>query len=265
MKISIITPCYNSEKTIRRTIKSVINQKLDNDVELEYIIVDGKSKDGTLDIIKEFSDKYDNIKFISERDNSMTEALNKGFKMATGDILASVNADDTYIDGALNKICNEFKKNQRKKILMANTFFVFEESGKIKSKNRPRFFNPIISSIVECPFPECGVFFRKECFENVGYFNEDIKYTQDYELYLRLYDHGYKFNYLDEDISNFYISDTNYSSTISDKMEKEVLSYIKYKKTFKFFAESTLSKIIKAILAMRIYNIKQIFYKNIVE
>lgn len=265
MKISIITPCYNSEKTIERTIKSVINQKLDLEFELEYIIIDGLSTDKTLDIIKKFAKKHTNIKFISEKDNSMTEALNKGLKMATGDIIASINADDMYLTGALNKICTEFKKYHNKNIIIANTYFVYEKDQKIKSKNKPRFFNPIISSIVECPFPECSIFFRKECFDNVGYFNEKIKYTQDYELYLRLYDYGYKFNYLNIDVSNFYISDTNYSSTISDKMEIEVLSYIKYKRLFKFCAESTISKIFKVLLGMRVYNIKNIFYKEVLK
>ena len=256
MKLTIITPCFNSEKTIERTIKSVVNQKLS--INLEYIIIDGLSKDNTLNIIRRYAKKYDFIKYISEKDNSMTEALNKGLKMATGDIITTINADYEYLENSLNKICNKFIESEEKKIIIANTYFVYEETGDIKAKNKPKWFNPLLCGIIECPFPECSIFFRRECFDRVGVFNENIKYTQDLELYLRMYESKYKFYYENIDVSNFYISSTNYSSTIMDKMEDEVVSYFKYKKIFRFFAHSTLSKIIKVVLGVRQYR-----YKNI--
>lgn len=259
-KISIITPCYNSEKTIERTIQSVVSQKLD--CELEYIIVDGLSNDNTLQIIKKYAEEYPFIKYISEKDNSMTEALNKGFKMATGEIVASINADDMYLESALDSIYKEFSNNADKKIIIANSYFVYDGSNIKKSKNMPRFFTPFTSSILECSFPECAIFFRRECFEKIGYFNENIKYTQDYELYLRQYNAGYRFWYLDVDVSNFYISDTNFSSSIMDKMEAEVLSYIKYKRTFKCFAHSSASKFLKSILGIREYYLNNILRKK---
>ena len=99
MKISLITACYNSAKTIKTAIESVLSQK---GVEIEYIIVDGGSNDGTVDIIKEFaarpvrpaSPSCPVIKWMSERDRGMYDAINKGIKMATGDVIGILNADD---------------------------------------------------------------------------------------------------------------------------------------------------------------------------
>ena len=107
MKISIITVCFNSERTINETIKSVLNQTYDN---IEYIIVDGGSKDKTLEIIKENEDKF-NGKLIwkSEKDKGLYDAMNKGIKMSTGDVIGFINSDDLFCDNeALEKIMDIF-------------------------------------------------------------------------------------------------------------------------------------------------------------
>lgn len=261
MKISIITPCRNSERTIERTIESVVNQNLDNH-ELEYIIVDGKSTDSTLEIIKDYAKKYPFIKYLSEKDNCMTEALNKGMKMSTGDIVGSINADDVYLDGVLKNVCNHFL-DSREKIVMVNTYFV-NEGGYVKSHNKPHMFSPILCALVECPFPECSIFMRRDCIEKVGFFNENIKYTQDLELYLRLYSKKYKFSYLNIDGSCFFVSNTNYSSVISDEMRQEVCRYIAHKKIYKYISGSFCSKVLKAVLGLRHYYIfKKFTYDDI--
>ena len=96
MKITLITACYNSAATIGTAIESVLSQK---GVDVEYIVVDGGSKDGTVDIIKEYSTRSTcstrfTFKWISERDRGMYDAINKGIKMATGDVVGILNADD---------------------------------------------------------------------------------------------------------------------------------------------------------------------------
>lgn len=252
VKISIITPCRNSEKTIERTIKSVVGQDMGSN-ELEYIIVDGKSTDNTVNIIKKYANRYNYMRYISEKDNSMTEALNKGMKMATGDVVASINADDAFLPGTLKKVCREYKE-KKCDILMINTFLI-REGGYVKSHNTPRIFSPFLCAFVECPFPECGITFRRLCLESVGYFNESIKYTQDLELYLRLFKKGFKFRYADIDGSCFFISDSNYSSTISDKMRQEVDTYFEHKTIYKYVSGTQFSKLIKVILGLRHYYI----------
>ena len=117
MKISIITTNYNTDKYLEQTIKSVLNQK--GEFELEYIITDGGSIDNSLEIIKKYNKevkegkwgKHITYKYISEKDKGQSDGINKGLKMATGDIVAFLNADDLYTEGALEKVVTYFKEN----------------------------------------------------------------------------------------------------------------------------------------------------------
>jgi dsRNA-specific ribonuclease len=104
MKISIITISYNSEKTIESTITSVINQPKNN---LEYIIVDGVSTDGTLDIIEKYKDER--FKVVSEKDNGISDAFNKGINLSTGDVIGIINSDDMLTENALSVVENAFE------------------------------------------------------------------------------------------------------------------------------------------------------------
>ena len=116
MKITLITACFNSEATIRTAIDSVLSQK---GVDVEYIVVDGGSTDGTVEIIKEYADKTHNsqlltpnftFRWLSERDKGMYDAINKGIKMATGDVVGILNADDVLAtDDTLAKIAAAFE------------------------------------------------------------------------------------------------------------------------------------------------------------
>ena len=108
MKITIITVCYNSEKTIKDTIESVLAQNYKN---FEYIIIDGKSKDNTVDIIKSYEPKFNGkMKWISEKDKGIYDAMNKGVKLASGDIIGLINADDILAtSNAFQIIVDTFK------------------------------------------------------------------------------------------------------------------------------------------------------------
>ncbi|MGG3709337.1 glycosyltransferase family 2 protein [Heyndrickxia coagulans] len=250
MKLSVVTPCFNSSKTIRRTIESVIKQNYPN---IEYIIVDGKSNDNTLEIIKNYSLEYNYIKYISEKDNSMTEALNKGIKMATGEVICSINADDEFLPNVLENIMEKFKNNNID-ILVGNTRVVQDETKKLIYTATPKLMSSyFLMCILDCLTPESSVFFRRNCFEKVGLFDEKIKYTQDYEFYLRLIKNGYRFTYYDLDISNFYLSKHQYSSAAADKMKAEVCSYISYKSMHLFLRKMRLNGLLRTILNLRRY------------
>ena len=104
MKVSIITVCYNSAKTIRKTIESVLNQTYNN---IEYIIVDGNSEDGTLNIIEEYREKFgDRLTVISEPDKGIYDAMNKGIQRATGALIGILNSDDYYEQDAVSNMVN---------------------------------------------------------------------------------------------------------------------------------------------------------------
>ena len=107
MKISVITPSFNQGRFIEQTIKSVLNQRYPD---LEYIVIDGGSTDNTLEILRKYSDK---IMWVSEKDKGQSSAINKGIRMATGDILAFLNSDDLYLPHTLKTVADFFKKNQK--------------------------------------------------------------------------------------------------------------------------------------------------------
>lgn len=250
MKISIITPCLNSEKTIERTINSIIIQDYED---IEYIIVDGKSTDNTLNIIKKYADKYRFIKYISEKDNSMTEALNKGLKIAVGDIIGVINADDEYFPNIF-KFINEQFNNSDIDVLVGNSYHIDEKTKKIKYISTPKYAsNYILMNILDCFFPECSVFYSKKAIKNIGYYNEDIKYTQDYDLYLRFIKYGYTIKYFNKNIGKFYISDEQYSTSIHSKMMDETLKYIDYKCIHIFLKKTKINSFIRVLLGLRKY------------
>jgi glycosyltransferase involved in cell wall biosynthesis len=118
-KVSIITVCYNSEKTIEDTIKSVINQSYPN---IEYIVIDGVSNDNTLAIISKYKDKI--TKIVSEKDKGIYDAINKGIRLATGDIIANLNSDDFYIDNNVIADVVATFENEKTDTLYADLYYV---------------------------------------------------------------------------------------------------------------------------------------------
>ena len=122
MKISIITPTYNSEKTLKDTLESILKQTYTN---YEHIIVDGASKDSTMQIVKEYEEKYQGkLKYISEKDLGIYDAMNKGIKMATGDIIGILNSDDIYAnENVLEKIANKFKQTNCMRYICESYFY----------------------------------------------------------------------------------------------------------------------------------------------
>ena len=109
MKISVITPSLNQGKFIEKTIQSVLNQE--GNFELEYIVIDGGSKDSTIDILKNYQNT---LTWLSEKDQGQADAINKGFSMASGDLFAWLNSDDTYEKNALNEVAKIFRKHKFK-------------------------------------------------------------------------------------------------------------------------------------------------------
>ena len=204
MKISLITACYNSAGTIRTAIESVLAQ---HGVDIEYIVVDGGSTDGTLEIIKEYAVRPVGhvrpaslvIKFISERDRGMYDAINKGIKMATGDVVGILNADDVLAtDDTLARIADVFShKGQEKQedgsvdCVYADIRFVkggesVEALRKAKTVRycsakrwRPWMFR--FAAMV----PHPSFYVRRECFDRLGGYSLDYRICADFELELR--------------------------------------------------------------------------------
>jgi glycosyltransferase involved in cell wall biosynthesis len=243
LKISIITPCLNAETTIERTIQSVLSQKGD----FEHIIIDGKSTDGTLKIIRNYNKMYPKIiKYTSEMDNSMTEALNKGLKLATGDIISLLNSDDVYLKNTFEIVINTFNK-QKPDVIMGNTI-ISNESGDTLYIRKPRFANSELAwEIMGCIANYSAVFFRKEVINKIGYLNENLKYTWDYEYFLRIVRSRTNIFHLKYDLSKFILRDEQLSSKYSHEMLEESKKYIRNPRLYSFLLKSKILVIFRIL------------------
>lgn len=209
-KISIITVCFNSEKTIERTIQSVINQNYDN---LEYIIVDGGSIDQTIEVIKKYEKHID--KWISEPDKGISDAFNKGIKMSSGEIIGIINSDDCYTEGAITKIAEEYDKEidiYRGRIILWNT-----ETGNRVSET-PTIGLPLSGLITNVCHQ--GVFIRKDAYERYGIFDVSLKYNMDFDLLLRFEHAGAKSKLVNHDLAYFTMSGITFSGFNKNQREE---------------------------------------------
>ncbi len=194
MKISIVTPVYNGVDTIEKTIQSVINQKIES--ELEYIVVDGGSSDGTVEIINRYLDKIDI--FISEKDRGTYDAMNKGITHATGDIIGIINADDWYNNGALKIVENIFVKETDASIVYSP----------IDNYSHGKYVNTFIPGELEnlvfkliLNHPSC--FVKRSVYDSIGLFDLSYSFVADYDFIFRAYTSGYNFRYVDTPLASY--------------------------------------------------------------
>lgn len=194
MKITIITVCYNAEKYIEHAIRSLLAQRFQ---EFQYIVVDGGSSDGTKEILRKYSEHIDVI--ISEPDQGLYDAMNKGLSMAIGDVVGVLNADDFLnSDRILEEIAATFEKNVSIDMAFGNVVFVDADSLKIKRYYDARFFRAWMLRFGWMP-PHTACFIRKSVFEKFGNYSLDFRIAADYELFVRtLYRHGLKFEFIDK-------------------------------------------------------------------
>ena len=188
MKISIITVSYNSAETIYDTVKSVVNQS-HNDT--EYLIIDGDSKDNTLDVLRDFGNEIDTI--ISESDNGIYDAMNKGVAKANGDVIGILNSDDFFADNDVLSDVAELFENQNTDAIYADLVYV-DRADTDKIKRKWVSGNYQVGDFKKGWMPPHPTFFvRKSVYDKLGLYNLDFKSAADYELMLRFI-HKHKIN-----------------------------------------------------------------------
>ena len=209
-KISIVTIAYNCENEIEETILSVINQQYDNK---EYLIIDGASKDGTMDVVNKYRDKIDVI--ISEPDKGRSDAFNKGIAHATGDYIVMMNAGDLLADDALDKFARNYEPGYD--VIKGNTIRWNEKTG----------FKSIEHPVIEYPeipfnFLVChqSTYISKSAYERFGGYGIDYKIVMDFELMLRFARHNAKFMKINENLAVFRMG--GISQTSSKRRIKEM-------------------------------------------
>ncbi len=181
MKISIITVSFNSAKTIGDTLHSVSNQ---SQLPYEHIVIDGKSTDGTLQIIE--NSISDNLVLVSEPDNGIYDAMNKGIKIAKGEIIGILNSDDLYYDGnVLQNVLLIFQSNPNIKIVYGDLVYVNRhDTNKVVRywKSKPYYDNFFEHANIP---PHPSVFIKKALYDKIGIYNTNFKLAADYEFMLR--------------------------------------------------------------------------------
>jgi len=185
MKISIVTPSLNQREFIERTILSVLGQK--GKFDLEYIIIDGGSTDNTLDIIKNYQD---NLIWVSEKDRGQSDAINKGFNMTSGDILAWLNSDDTYEPGALSEVAERYRKHEFA-WCFGNCRNIDENDHEIRKlitgykiiESKKYSYKRLLSKDF---IAQPAVFFTKDLYEEIGPLDLNCQFSMDYDYWLRI-------------------------------------------------------------------------------
>ncbi len=220
-KISVVTPSYNQAKYIRATIDSILSQGYPN---LEYIVMDGGSTDDTVEILKSYGNK---IQWESKKDNGQTHAINKGFRLATGQVLAYLNSDDVYLPGTLKAVGEYYAKTKADWI--TGDCIVIDENGKPSRSNwlisgykrlLMKLYSRTTLMIADSMLPQPSTFWSREAANVVGEFNEKYHYVMDYDYWLRLSKH-YRPHDLKVALSGFRAQPDSKSETSRPKLMAE--------------------------------------------
>ncbi|MEN8193576.1 MAG: glycosyltransferase family 2 protein [Bacteroidota bacterium] len=236
--VTIITVVFNGESYLEETIQSVLQQSYDN---VEYIIIDGGSTDGTIDIIKKYEDQIDY--WVSEKDRGIYDAMNKGLTLAVGKFIGIINADDWYEVSAIELSINALQEN--------NADYSIGNCRKVPSNVYVQPIYPLIKGTVyqEMMYPHISAFIKYDVYKSIGLFDTIYKIVADYDMALKIHQNNYNVVYVNETIATIIeggvSSDTQAIKERFDtviKHKKNVVSaYCKYSAdTFKFYLKKIL-------------------------
>jgi glycosyltransferase involved in cell wall biosynthesis len=190
MKISVVTPSFNHARYIKRTIDSVLDQQ--GDFELDYRVIDGGSNDGTVDILKSYGDR---LQWTSERDEGQVDAINKGLRAATGDVVGWVNSDDLLLPGALARVAAAFEANPGVEWVHGRCVIIDEHDREVRKwvsayKHYRCMHHTFDNFLTEDYVSQMTAFWRRSAQDAIGLVDGTIKYAFDYEFFLRLAKRG---------------------------------------------------------------------------
>lgn len=176
--VSIVTPSFNMGRFLEETIRSVIEQDYPN---IEYLIMDGGSTDGTLEILKRYENE---VRFVSSPDAGQADAVNRGFRLTRGSIFAFLNADDTYLPGAIAAAVRAFRENPDAGVVYGNAWHVAEDGSRISPYPVEAFDSRRLNR--RCFICQPAAFIRRDVFEASGMLNPSLRFALDYDLWIRI-------------------------------------------------------------------------------
>ncbi len=218
-KISLIIPSFNAGCTIERTIQSVVKQSYPN---LELILVDGASKDGTMSLVEKYASHFARI--ISEPDHGQANAINKGFRLATGDIFGWLCADDELAPGALDHVAECLGKNPQATLLTGGCGRIFSDGTRVVTEPQPHLWQRIAyQNGIEQP----STFWRASLHKTAGEIDESYHFAFDWDWWNKLKISGAQLITTPQVLSHYYFSDQNKTSTGGNRLVEEMHRVIK--------------------------------------
>lgn len=207
--VSITTPSWNQGRFLEETIESVLCQE--GDFAIDYVLVDGGSTDNSVEVIKKYESlllrgewpvRCHDIRFrwLSERDDGQSDAINKGLRMSTGDILAWLNSDDTYAPGALTTVCEAFSQDPECDVVYGKTYYVDESGARLGQYPTEDFCRERLAIVNFICQP--SAFFRRAALERAGFPDASLRYVMDYDLWIRMAAEC-RFRYLADFLSHY--------------------------------------------------------------
>ena len=193
--MSVITPSFNSGEFLDDAIQSVLQQEV---VAVEHIVVDGVSTDDTVAILN----RYSQVRWTSEPDNGQSDAINKGFLHASGDLMGWLNADDYYLPGGLEAIARAAQEHPKADVIYGDCVFV-DGDGKLVRSKVEHDFDPAILMYFGCYIPSTSTFFRRRVIESGRLLDCEYRVCMDFEYFARLSHTGYAFHYVPRFIAAF--------------------------------------------------------------
>ncbi len=220
LRVSLVTPTLNQGRFLRRTIESVLGQE--GPFELDYLVVDGSSTDGTLTILEQYQER---LRYVSESDAGQVDAINKGLAMSTGEIVGWLNSDDVLLPGALERIVEAFNRHPEAEWVHGRCVIVNEADQEVRRwislyKHRLARRHTFDRLLVENYVSQPTVFWRREVLEAVGYLDPAIPYAFDYDLWIRLARRGPP-GYLEQSLACFRWYETSLSGRAFEMQLRE--------------------------------------------
>jgi glycosyltransferase involved in cell wall biosynthesis len=239
--VSIITPSFNQARYIEATIQSVLSQDYPH---IEYLIVDGGSKDGTVEIIKKYESKL--AWWVSEKDKGQTDAINKGFARAKGEILAWINSDDTYEPGAVSAAVKVMQEHSEVGMVYGDCNFI-NESGRVIGKFASAQTNYHLLRQGYVHIPQQTMFFRANLWKQVGPLDPSFYFAMDYDLWTRIAAQK-EIRYIPQTWANFRLHTSGKTIVADDRCWPEMIK-VHYRDGGSFFSTIVAKYYIRKLVA----------------
>lgn len=253
--LSIITPAFNAADWLPACIENVVGQGCK---QIEHLIVDGGSQDGSTELLQEFTLKYKHIRWVSEPDNGQSDAMNKGIRLAQGKWVCFLNADDYFENNALKSVLNLIEKNPDRVCLLVGNLNIRDAADNLISVNKPSSMTlpKLLADICQWPFNPSAYFYPKSLHDLIGFFPEEEHFAMDYDFILRVMSARIPIEYHDQTWGNFRLQPQ--AKTLKDQESNE--SYHRANRLrIKYYSVSPVSIRLKTKTLISIWAIRNKF------